>query len=202
MGDPLRRGRRGACRCRHAPSSGNVSDACVLGAGCGSDLSGCDRDGRAALSGRDLRAADPRECRAAFHACASETEVAELTVAHVVPAPFDPEEGIVGGAERYAFELARHMSERVTTRLVTFGATKRTAHVGRLEVLVLNDACYVRGQRTNPVAPAMLGALRGATVIHCHQQHVMASSLAAVFARLTGRRVFVTDLGGGGFDVS
>jgi glycosyltransferase involved in cell wall biosynthesis len=128
--------------------------------------------------------------------------VAELIVAHLVPAPFDPGDGVVGGAERYAFELARHMSARVTTRLVTFGATARTERIGRLEILVLDRACYVRGQRTNPIALALLKALRGASIIHCHQQHVLASSVAAAFARLTGRRVFVTDLGGGGFDVS
>ena len=38
--------------------------------------------------------------------------------------------------------------------------------------------------------------------MHCHQQHVVASSAAAIFTRLRRRRVFVTDLGGGGFDIS
>jgi glycosyltransferase involved in cell wall biosynthesis len=118
-----------------------------------------------------------------------------------VPAPFDPHEGIIGGAERYSFELARHMSERVETRLVTFGAQSRRERIGRLEVMVL-EGHHVRGQRSNPIAAALPGALRGAQVVHCHQQHVVASSVAAAFARLTGRRVFVTDLGGGGFDVS
>jgi len=41
-------------------------------------------------------------------------------VVHLVPAPFG-QGGLVGGAERYVFELARHMAERVDTRLVTFG---------------------------------------------------------------------------------
>lgn len=124
----------------------------------------------------------------------------ELTVAHLVPAPFDPRDGIVGGAERYSFELARHMAERVNTRLVTFGSRRRE-RVGRLDVIVL-DGHHVRGQRSNPIAAALPGALRGAAVVHCHQQHVIASSVAAAFARLTRRRVFVTDLGGGGLDVS
>jgi glycosyltransferase involved in cell wall biosynthesis len=60
----------------------------------------------------------------------------------------------------------------------------------------------VRGQRSNPIAVALPGALRGARIVHCHQQHVLASSIAAALARLTRRRVFVTDLGGGGLDVS
>jgi glycosyltransferase involved in cell wall biosynthesis len=122
-------------------------------------------------------------------------------VAHLVPAPFDAGDGIIGGAERYSFELARHMSSRVDTRLVTFGATARTERTGALEVVVL-PAHHVRGQRTNPISVRLPRALAAADVIHCHQQHVVASSAAAMIARATGRRVFVTDLGGGGFDVS
>ena len=53
----------------------------------------------------------------------------DLRVAHIVPAPFDPEDGIIGGAERYSFELARHMAERVPTRLISFGDRERTARV-------------------------------------------------------------------------
>lgn len=125
-----------------------------------------------------------------------------LRVAHLVPALFDAHDGIVGGAERYAFELARHMAAVTPTTLVTFGDQDRSEQVGDLRVRVLGRARYVRGQRTNPVAPGLLGELRAADVVHCHQQHVVASSLAALVCRLTGRRAFVTDLGGGGWDVS
>ena len=38
-----------------------------------------------------------------------------MKVLHVVPALFG-KEGVVGGAERYAFELARHMAREVPTR--------------------------------------------------------------------------------------
>ena len=125
----------------------------------------------------------------------------DIRVAHLVPAPFDPEEGIIGGAERYSFELARHMAQRVPTELISFGPRDRTTAVGDLRVRILR-AHYVRGQRTNPVSAQLWSALGGATVVHCHQQHVLASSMAAVYTRLRRRRVFVTDLGGGGFDVS
>ena len=39
-------------------------------------------------------------------------------------------------------------------------------------------------------------------MIHCHQQHLLASSAAAAYARITRCRAFVTDLGGGGWDIS
>jgi glycosyltransferase involved in cell wall biosynthesis len=38
--------------------------------------------------------------------------------------------------------------------------------------------------------------------VHCHQRTVVASSFAAAFCRVSGRRVFVSDLGGGGWDIS
>jgi glycosyltransferase involved in cell wall biosynthesis len=124
-----------------------------------------------------------------------------MLVAHVVPAPFDARDGIIGGAERYSFELARHMAERVPTRLITFGDRDRRTAVGALEVSMLR-AHYVRGQRSNPISTALWSELRAATIVHCHQQHVLASSLAAGMTRLRRRRVFATDLGGGGFDIS
>src|SRR5215210_6063202 len=94
------------------------------------------------------------------------------------------------------------MSEVLPTRLVTFGQRAREFRVGALQLRVIADPWFVRGQRSNPVSAAVLGEVSRATVVHCHQQHVMTSSLAAGTARLLGRRVFCTELGGGGWDIS
>lgn len=124
-------------------------------------------------------------------------------VVHLVPALFSfDKDGTVGGGERYAFELARFMAREVPTRLVTFTDRGQRLRVGDLEVCAFGSPWLVRGQKMNPFAPGLLRELLRADVIHCHQQHVVASSFAALAARLTGRRVFVTDLGGGGWDVS
>jgi glycosyltransferase involved in cell wall biosynthesis len=123
-------------------------------------------------------------------------------VLHVVPALFDPADGILGGAERYALELARHMSHRVPTTLVSFGPVDRDESVGGLRIRVIGDPHFVRGQRTNPIAGALVREILKADVVHCHQQRVVATSVSAVVGRATGRRVFVTELGGGGWDVS
>lgn len=122
-------------------------------------------------------------------------------VLHVVPALFGPA-GIVGGAERYAFELARHMAERVPTRLVSFGSGEALTREGNLEVRIVDAAWHVRGQRTNPFSAAIVPEILDADVVHCHQHHILMSSAAAALCRITGRRVFATDLGGGGWDVS
>jgi glycosyltransferase involved in cell wall biosynthesis len=50
-----------------------------------------------------------------------------------------------------------------------------------------------------PFAAGLFLELRGADVIHCHQFFVLPTFLAAAFGRLQGSRVFVSDLGGGGW---
>ncbi len=120
----------------------------------------------------------------------------------MVPAMFGSDDGIVGGAERYALELARNMALRVPTRLISFGERARAGKIDELEYRVIGNPWYVRGQRCNPIALSMLSELRGADVVHCHQQHLLASSVAALCCRALGKKVFVTDEGGGGFDIS
>jgi glycosyltransferase involved in cell wall biosynthesis len=122
-------------------------------------------------------------------------------VLHLVPALFGPA-GIVGGAERYVLNLARAMAEEVPTSLVTFGDGPAERRDGELRVRVIGHPWHVRGQATNPWSPAIVGEVWRADVVHCHQQHTVMSSTAAAAGRAVGRRVFATDLGGGGWDVS
>ncbi len=124
-----------------------------------------------------------------------------MRVLHLAPAIFGPR-GVTGGAERYVLELARHMAEVVPTRLVTFGSASEQRRVGSLDVRVLGRPWHVRGQASNPVAPAVLPEIFRADVVHCHQTHILLSSLSAAACRASGRRVFTTELGGGGWDVS
>jgi glycosyltransferase involved in cell wall biosynthesis len=94
------------------------------------------------------------------------------------------------------------MAERVPTTLVSFGPKDREETTGRLHIRIFGGAWQVRGSRTNPFSLRALGFLRSADVIHCHQRHLVTTSAAAALARVTGKCVFVSDLGGGGWDVS
>lgn len=124
-----------------------------------------------------------------------------MRVLHISPMAFGAG-GLFGGGERYPLELARHMADLVPTRLVTFADRPRRERIGKLDVIALGSPWYVRGQRNNPVHPGVVRQIAWATVVHCHQRFVLGSSLAAVVCRLTGRKVFVSDLGGGGWDLS
>lgn len=123
-------------------------------------------------------------------------------VLHIVPALFGADDGIFGGAERYALELARHMARQMPTTLLTFGDRERHETLDSLRIHVIGKPWYVRNQRSNPISLSLIGELRKADVVHCHQQHILASSLSALLCRLSGRSVFVSDLGGGGWDIS
>jgi glycosyltransferase involved in cell wall biosynthesis len=124
-----------------------------------------------------------------------------MRIIHITPAVFG-RDGIIGGGERYALELARHMAEVVPTTLIGFGAQPQREMLGKLIVRVLKTDWYVGGQRTNPFSVSLFHELAKADVVHCHQRHIVTSTMAAIFCRLMRRRVFVTDLGGGGWDLS
>ena len=119
----------------------------------------------------------------------------------MVPATFGAD-GVFGGGERYAYEFARHMSDEVETVLLSFGPRTRLERVGNLELRVIGNPWQVRGNPNNPLALSMLPQLRSADVVHCYQLHTLATSVAALACRALRRRVFVTDLGGGGWDIS
>jgi glycosyltransferase involved in cell wall biosynthesis len=124
-----------------------------------------------------------------------------MRVLHLIPTLFDKHEGIMGGAERYALELARHMSQLVETTLLSFGPRDREFCDGRLRIRMLAGAWHVRGSMFNPVSIRVLPEVLRSDVVHCHQRHVLMASLAALTSRLSGRKVFATDLGGGGWDL-
>jgi len=123
-------------------------------------------------------------------------------VIHVVPELFGAVGGLVGGAERYAYELARHMAERVPTTLLSFGPEGHVETVGGLEVRRLRTQWDVQGQRANPLALGLFRACHSAALVHFHQQFVLASSLGALYCRLIGTPAVVTNHGGGALDLS
>ena len=130
------------------------------------------------------------------------TAQTQPAVVHTVPSLFSNDDGVVGGAERYVLELARHMAAVVPTSLVTFGRRDREEQSGDLRIRVIGEPWHVRGQQSNPFAFRLLEEIKRASIVHCHQQHIVASSVSGATGRLLGRRVFCTELGGGGWDIS
>ena len=119
-----------------------------------------------------------------------------MRVVHVSPTYFAPE-SVLGGGERFAEELARAMAGRAEVKLVSFGARAfRESPQPGYERVILKS--WTRDRMT-PFSPRLWRELSGADVIHCHQFFVLPTFLAALSGRLRGSRVFVSDLGGGGW---
>lgn len=118
-------------------------------------------------------------------------------VAVVYPMTFG-DEGIHGGGERYAVELARSLSRRVPTRLVSFADRPRTERIDDLEVHLHKPRRYLHGNRLNPLSFGFLSSLAEVDVVHCAAWNVLITDFAVLAARLRRQHVFVTDVGGGG----
>jgi glycosyltransferase involved in cell wall biosynthesis len=117
-------------------------------------------------------------------------------VAVVYPVLFG-EDGIFGGGERYALELARALSRRVPTRLISFGSRRGKRLDGGLSIHVYEPLLYVRGARFNPLSLRFLAALAGVDVVHCMSWNTLVTDFAVLAATALGKGVFVTDVGGG-----
>jgi glycosyltransferase involved in cell wall biosynthesis len=123
-------------------------------------------------------------------------------VLHIVPAAFG-EQGIFGGAERYAYNLAFEMGKKTPTRLLAFGKdTKQINNPGGLEEVIVKPFFNVRGQKNNPFSFSVLKHIAWADVVHCHQTHLLCSEFSAFFALLLRKKAFTTDLGGGGWCIN
>ena len=121
-------------------------------------------------------------------------------VVHVSPVLFG-NDGIFGGGERYALELAKAMAQRVPTKLVAFGNRRMRQQVGELSIEVVGNLMRGRRFTGNPFSPSMLGPLAKSRIIHCHQPHTLSASFALLAAKVLRRRVYATTLGGGGLSL-
>src|SRR4051812_41354393 len=119
-------------------------------------------------------------------------------VVHIVPAYFRKDGGIIGGAERYALELARAMARRGPTGRYSFGPATGPHRIDALDGGIFRTTCHVRSAKGNPISAAMLPRLLGFDVIHCHQNRMIYGTAAAALSRVSRRKVFGSDLGGAG----
>jgi glycosyltransferase involved in cell wall biosynthesis len=94
------------------------------------------------------------------------------------------------------------MADATNTTLLAFGEKARQERFGQLTVRTVPVTWNVRGEKSNPWSFRIIPELLRADVVHCHQQHILASSFSALICRLSSRKVFVSDLGGGGWDIS
>ncbi len=121
-------------------------------------------------------------------------------VVHVSPTYFD-ENSVIGGGERYATQLAAAMTGRVNESvLVTFGKHKGSVTQAGLKIRTYRPLMLMNDNPINPIAFSFLKELWKADIVHCHQYRTVTTNLCILVATILRRRVFVTELGGGGLN--
>jgi glycosyltransferase involved in cell wall biosynthesis len=118
-------------------------------------------------------------------------------VVHVSPTCFD-ESSVIGGGERYATQLAAAMAKTVESTLVTFGRRKHVSAQPGFQIRTYPYLTLLDGNPANPLSFTFLRELWEADVIHCHQYRTIMTNLCILLGTILRKRVFVTDLGGGG----
>ena len=120
-----------------------------------------------------------------------------MKVLHISPTWFG-DGSVVGGAERYALELARACAAVTPTTLLSFAARPSTHHDEALRVRLIGQLPFRHAPLAgNPLHPALYAEIRRADVVHCHQVDTFATNAAVLAGAMLGKRVFVSDLGGG-----
>src|SRR5437763_867480 len=118
-----------------------------------------------------------------------------MRVVHVAPTQFGAS-GLFGGGERYPLELARALASEIDCQLISFGRRAlQYREEGGLRVRVLHAPMHLGGHPAHPVAPGLVRELAHADIVHTHHMRSLPSRMAALAARLRGRRTAVTDHG-------
>ena len=118
-----------------------------------------------------------------------------MKVVYVIPTHFD-DSSVIAGAERYAYGLAKAMSEKAATFLITFSGKNGTRLDGKLTIKYYKSLFYIGGI-INPFSLTFMKDLGNADVIHCLQFRTVVTELSILYGTLMKKKVFVTDLAGG-----
>lgn len=135
---------------------------------------------------------------------------AKMKVVHLLSAYFRADEmdfasiSSHGGAERFAAELAKSVSQHVSTTLITFGEVEAHFFIDKLEIIVLKsnkNFLHTEGKTYRNML-RLIKYLRDFDIIHAHQYYTDQTMIAAIYARLSHKKFYVTDLGGRGLTIS
>jgi glycosyltransferase involved in cell wall biosynthesis len=114
-------------------------------------------------------------------------------------------EGLVnGGGGRYVSELALSMSRSNDTTLITFGESDYEFKYKTLNVRIVKCAPFLKrfNGDANFLCFRLFNILRDFDIIHAYQYYADTTLFACLFGIFTKKKVFVTDLGFRGINVS
>lgn len=112
---------------------------------------------------------------------------------------------MIGGGERYAMELSRHLARETDTTLVSFFMGRGSPvleRFDRLNVRRYPTPWALRGDVTNPASLSFVKDLSQFDILHCYGHPKFVTDVCIASSLLGRPKVFVTDIGGGGVCLS
>jgi len=134
-----------------------------------------------------------------------------LKVAHISPTYF---KDLIGGGERYPWELARALSKYINVTLIVFGSDRQTEEISEtLKVekypAIVSLPPLLSNTNPFPLNLSFLREINKADIVHIHQFNTLISCLIIGYARtvvpklrIKNKFICVTDHGGGYFKLS
>ena len=121
-----------------------------------------------------------------------------MKVLHISPTYFS-NQSFIGGGERYAYELAKAMAQKEEVVFLSFANEPSEQREGALFVEHIQRSVFLGSHSlgANPFSSRFMKWIRWADVIHCYQVHTINTDMAVILGKMLGKKVFVTDLGGG-----
>lgn len=109
---------------------------------------------------------------------------------------------LVGGGERYPFELAKALGKYTNVSLVVFGDRRETEQVSptvKIEQYpaLTSPSPIVTRYDPIPLSHSFLKEINKADIVHIHQFNTLVTQFSILYARLKRKPVCLTDHGGG-----
>lgn len=124
-----------------------------------------------------------------------------MNIAHIVPKLY-LNTSELSGAERYVYELAKAMSSKALTRLISFHPQRVSQEADDLRIELIPPRFYFRGNDCNPIATGFTKYLKDCDILHVHQHSTLLANYLIWWGHRHGQKVFITDLAGGGFNLN
>ena len=118
-------------------------------------------------------------------------------VLHISPTYFS-EDSILGGGERYAWELAKAMAKEADVTFLSFGKEDIEYTLEGVHFVILKPYGFIDGNILNPIPRGIFKHIIRNDIVHVHQIFTLLTEVAIFTAKLLRKPIVLTDHGGGG----
>ncbi len=118
-------------------------------------------------------------------------------VLHISPTYFS-EDSVLGGGERFAWELAKAMAKEAEVTFLSFGKKDCEYTVEGVRFIIIKPYGYVGGNILNPIPRGIFKHIIRNDIVHVHQIFTVLTEVSILITKLLKKSIVLTDHGGGG----